>query len=330
MDTAIDAVGLTKSYGAVRVLDGVDLAVRTGSVSALLGPNGAGKTTMVRILATLSPPDSGRAKVAGYDVERERGGVRRSISLTGQYAALDDLQSGAENLRMMAKLAGLGSRGARVRAAELLDRFDLAEAAGRRVGTYSGGMRRRLDIAAGLVGDPSVVFLDEPTTGLDVRSRQTMWSVISELARSGVTVLLTTQYLEEADRLADRVAVLDGGRIVAEGTPAELKQRVGGGRVDLTASGPAAFGRLRAALGPRALHADPAEHGLSVATDGTAAEVRRLLQQLDPECVLVERFAVHEASMDDVFISLTGGTAASDTDGLASRTGGTGGEVARV
>ncbi|MFC4496999.1 ATP-binding cassette domain-containing protein [Streptomyces ovatisporus] len=333
LNRAIDAVGVTKSYGAVRVLDGVDLAVRAGSVSALLGPNGAGKTTMVRILATLTPPDSGRAAVAGCDVTRERGGVRRSISLTGQYAALDDLQTGAENLRMMARLAGMSSRGAKARAAQLLGQFDLTGAARRRVRTYSGGMRRRLDIAAGLVGEPSVVFLDEPTTGLDVRSRQTMWSVISDLARSGVTVLLTTQYLEEADRLADRVAVLDGGRIVAEGTPAELKQQVGGHRLDLTASGRGAFDRLRAGLGSRVLHADAEERRLSVATDGTAGEVRRLLDEFDPACDLVERFGVHGASMDDVFISLTGNTAASLADGgtVGTRaTGGTSGEAARV
>ena len=306
MDTAIEAVGVAKSYGEVRVLKGVDLAVQSGSVAALLGPNGAGKTTMVRILATLSPMDAGHVTVAGCDVRRERGKVRRRISLTGQYAALDELQTGMENLRMMARLVGRSRKEAKSRAARLLEQFELAEAAGRKVKTYSGGMRRRLDIAAGLVGNPSVIFLDEPTTGLDVRSRQTMWSVISDLARSGVTVLLTTQYLEEADRLADRVAVLDGGRIVAEGTPAELKQRVGGHRLDLTMADCAAFERLRHELGARVVLADAEERMLSVATDGTAAEVRALLDEFDPARDAVQRFSTHGASMDDVFISLTG------------------------
>ncbi|OEU89298.1 ABC transporter [Streptomyces abyssalis] len=328
-DTAIEAVGVTKSYGALRVLDGVDLAVRRGSVAALLGPNGAGKTTMVRILATLSAMDAGQATVAGYDVRRERGKVRRRISLTGQYAALDDLQTGMENLCMMAELAGMPRRAAKSRAAGLLERFDLSRAAGRRVRTYSGGMRRRLDIAAGLVGEPSVIFLDEPTTGLDVRSRQSMWSVISDLARSGVTVLLTTQYLEEADRLADRVTVLDGGRIVADGTPAQLKQQAGGHRLDLTAADRAAFGRLRAGLGARVIAADAEERKLSVATDGTAAQVRALLDEFDPSRDAVEYFSTHGATLDDVFIALTGRAAASGS-GAESQVRGDTEEAAHV
>jgi ABC-2 type transport system ATP-binding protein len=228
----IEASGLEKSYGAVRVLTGVDLRVEGGSVFALLGPNGAGKTTTVRILSTLTRPDAGWARVAGFDVERDRRQVRRSISLTGQYAAVDDLQTGEENLRMIARLCGLSPARARRRAGELLERFDLVEAGRRRVGTWSGGMRRRLDLAASLVGSPAVIFLDEPTTGLDPRSRQAMWQVITGLVGDGVTVFLTTQYLEEADQLADRVAVMDGGRLVAEGTPAELKARVGGSTLD--------------------------------------------------------------------------------------------------
>ena len=233
-ELAIHASGLVKSYGDVRVLDSLDLRVPRGSVFALLGPNGAGKTTTVRILATLSRPDAGQARVAGFDVVRDRPRVRRSISLTGQFAALDEAQTGEENLRMMGALARLPRTAARRRAAELLEQFDLTAAGRRRVSTYSGGMRRRLDLAASLVGRPSVIFLDEPSTGLDLPSRQTMWQVIEGLAASGVTVFLTTQYLEEADRLAGQIAVLDGGRLVAEGTAAELKRRIGTQRLDLT------------------------------------------------------------------------------------------------
>ena len=308
-ELAVDAGGLEKSYGAVRVLDGVDLHVRRGTVFALLGPNGAGKTTTVRILATLLRPDAGSARVAGFDIVRERSMVRRSISLTGQYASIDDLQTGAENLRMMARLSG--SRGPRIRqrAEQLLERFDLVDAADRRGKTYSGGMRRRLDLAASLVSSPSVIFLDEPTTGLDLRSRQTMWEVITDLSRSGVTVLLTTQYLEEADRLADRVAVIDGGRVVAEDTPAALKERFAPRRLDLAMADRAAFDRLAADLGDQAVAADPATLTLSAATDGSAAGVRALLDHLDPDRTTVRTFAVRSATLDDVFLALTGHTA---------------------
>ena len=221
---AIEASGLAKSYRDVPVLAGVDLSIPRGSVFALLGPNGAGKTTTVRILATLTEADAGRARVAGFDVRRDRSQVRRRISLTGQFAALDEVQTGEENLRMMGRLARLSRKEAQQRADELIGRFDLAGAARRRVGTYSGGMRRRLDIAASLVGRPSVIFLDEPSTGLDPQSRLTMWQVIEALAAEGVTVFLTTQYLEEAERLAETIAVLDGGHVIAQGTAAELKQ----------------------------------------------------------------------------------------------------------
>jgi ABC-2 type transport system ATP-binding protein len=283
-EPAVEAAGLEKSYGDVRVLDGVDLSVRRGSVFALLGPNGAGKTTTVKILSTLIAPDGGSARVAGLDVVRERQAVRRQISLTGQHAAVDELQTGAENLFTMARLAGLTRPRARARAAELLERFGLAEAGGRRAGTYSGGMRRRLDLAAGLVSRPAVLFLDEPTTGLDPRSRQAMWEVIGELVADGVTVFLTTQYLEEADRLAERIALIDGGRIAAEGTPAELKRRVAGPRLDVTM----ADGRT-----------------LSVATDGSAPSVRALLDELDPAGDAIAAFALHDPTLDDVFLALT-------------------------
>jgi ABC-2 type transport system ATP-binding protein len=305
-ELAIEAAGLEKSYDGVTVLDGVDLAVPRGGVFALLGPNGAGKTTTVKVLCTLIAADGGSARVAGCDVVGQRREVRRRISLTGQQASIDEQQTGAENLVMMGRLAGLGRAQARRRAAELLERFDLAGAARRRAATYSGGMRRRLDLAAGLVAHPSVLFLDEPTTGLDPRSRQAMWDVIGELVGGGVTVLLTTQYLEEADRLAGRVAVIDGGRIVAEGSPAELKGRVGGPRLDLTLSGPDAYARLETRLGARAVHRDAGRLALGVATDGTAAHVRDLLDDIDPERDAVASFSIHTASLDDVFLALTG------------------------
>ncbi|NGO67647.1 ATP-binding cassette domain-containing protein [Streptomyces boncukensis] len=302
---AIEARGLRKRYGAVRVLDGLDLRVRPGSVCALLGPNGAGKTTAVRILTTLTAPDAGRARVAGHDVVTARSRVRRAVSLTGQYAALDEEQTGEENLRMMGRLRGLPRRQAARRAAELLERFGLTDAGRRRVVTYSGGMRRRLDIAAGLTRDPEVVFLDEPTTGLDPRSRRTMWEVVASLAESGVTVFLTTQYLEEADQLAHQVAVLDRGRLIAEGAPEELKRRVAARRLDLTLVDRHAYEAVHARVVGGALHASPGELLLSVPTDGSAAHVRALLDELDPARVEIARFTVQGATLDDVFLELT-------------------------
>ncbi len=298
----IHATGLTKSYGDLRVLDGIDLAVPRGSVLALLGPNGAGKTTTVRILATLTAADSGTARVAGHDAATERSRVRELIALTGQFAAVDELQTGTETLRMMGRLAGLSPRAARARADELLDRFGLTEAGGRTAKTYSGGMRRRLDLAASLVSRPEVLFLDEPTTGLDPRSRQDLWELVRELRTDGTTVLLTTQYLEEADHLADRVAVLADGRIAAEGTPAELKSRVAGHRLDLTLTTGAAY----EALAPRAVHLAPDELTLGLPTDGTAAHVRALLDELDPDRTEIDRFTLRSATLDDVFLALTG------------------------
>ena len=305
-ELAIEASGLAKSYGGVRVLGGIDLRVPRGSVFALLGPNGAGKTTTVRILATLSRADAGQARVAGFDVDRDRRQVRRHISLTGQFAALDAAQTGAENLRMIGRLAGLPRAAARRRAAELLEQFDLAPAAGRRVGTYSGGMRRRLDLAASLAGSPAVIFLDEPTTGLDPQSRLTAWRAIAGLAADGVTVFLTTQYLDEADRLAGQIAVLNGGLLVATGTSAELKRRVAPQRLDLTCSNAEAFEQVRSVLTNRVVHLDRAARTVGVATDGSAAQVRALLDQADPGRDLVASFAVRGATLDDVFFTLTG------------------------
>jgi ABC-2 type transport system ATP-binding protein len=305
-ELAIETIGLEKSFGEVRVLDGVDLTVPRGIVFALLGPNGAGKTTIVRILATLTRADGGRARVAGHDVARERHEVRRSISLAGQYAAVDELQTGAENLRMMGRLSGLSGAQARHRAGELLTQFGLADAAGRRTGTYSGGMRRRLDLAASLVVTPSVIFLDEPTTGLDLPSRQVMWQAISDLAGRGVTVFLTTQYLEEADQLADRIAVIDHGRVVAEGTPSELKRLVAAQRLDLVLADADGFAGIARRAGHRAVTADPGRLTVGVATDGTAPGVRALLDELDPERSAVRSFSVHTATLDDVFLAVTG------------------------
>ncbi|MEU6076550.1 ATP-binding cassette domain-containing protein [Micromonospora sp. NPDC047074] len=303
---AVETVDLRKSYGGVAVLDGLTMRVARGSVHALLGPNGAGKTTTVRILATLTAPDDGGARVDGHDVVRDRRRVRRAISLAGQHAALDDQQTGTENLHMMARLAGLAPTAARRRAADLLERFDLVAAGGRRVVTYSGGMRRRLDLAASLVGEPSVIFLDEPTTGLDPRSRQGLWEVVAELAGAGVTVLLTTQYLEEADRLADRIAVLHGGRLAAEGSASDLKRRFGAHRLELTLRDTPSFAAAAQRLGERVTHRDPARLELAVATGGGAPEIRRLLDEVDPEQREIARFTVREATLDDVFLTLTG------------------------
>jgi ABC-2 type transport system ATP-binding protein len=306
MDAVIRTEGLGKSYGQVTVLDGVNLSIAAGTVFALLGPNGAGKTTAVRILATLLKADRGSAYVAGYDVHGDPGQVRRRISLTGQYAAVDDMQTGTENLRMMGRLSGLSRRDAARRAHELLERLDLDAAAGRRVGTYSGGMRRRLDLAASLVRPPTVLFLDEPTTGLDPRSRQDMWQLIAELAAGGMTVFLTTQYLEEADRLAHRVAVLHEGRIVADGTPQQLKAGAAAQRLDLGLTDRAAYVQIEERLGDQVLHADPAALTLGIGTDGSATGIRRLLDELDPHGALVRTFEVHRATLDDVFLALTG------------------------
>ena len=304
-EIAIEAARLYKSYGDHVVLDGIDLRVSRGSVFALLGPNGAGKTTTVRILATLAAPDDGRALVAGHDVVTQRKEVRHRISLTGQYAAVDELQTGRENLQMIAALRRLPGRQAKARVAELLERFDLVGAADRRAATYSGGMRRRLDLAASLIGHPEVLFLDEPTTGLDPRGRRATWQLITELAATGITVFLTTQYLEEADTLADRIAVLDGGAIVAEGSAAELKQQIAGQRLDLELSDAAAFDELSELLGDRATHANSDRLTLGVTTDGTAPEVRALLDELDPQGSRVARFSLVQASLDDVFMALT-------------------------
>ncbi|MFI0983387.1 ATP-binding cassette domain-containing protein [Streptomyces sp. NPDC021093] len=308
-EPAIRATGLTKSYGTHHVLKGVDLSVPRGSVFALLGPNGAGKTTAVRILTTLTTADAGTARVGGHDVRADRRKVRATISLTGQSAAVDERQTGAENLRMMARLSRLPRAAARRRADELLDRFGLTDAADRLVVTYSGGMRRRLDLAAGLVAAPTVLFLDEPTTGLDPRSRRSLWQSVRELSTAGATVFLTTQYLEEADELAHRIAVLHEGRVAAQGTPADLKSRVPGHRLDLTLTTEAAY----TALAPRAVHHAPHTRTLGLPTDGSAAHVRALLDALDPTRADIASFTVRTATLDDVFLALTDTDTHADT-----------------
>jgi ABC-2 type transport system ATP-binding protein len=307
---AIAATGLRKSFDATVVLAGVDFSVPPGTVFALLGPNGSGKTTTVNILVTLLSPDGGEVLVSGHDLAREADAVRAVIGVTGQFAAVDELLTGRENLALMADLHHLARADAERRIDALLDRFDLADAADRTAATYSGGMRRRLDLAMTLIGGPEIIFLDEPTTGLDPRSRRTMWEIVRGLVSDGTTVFLTTQYLEEADELADRVAILDGGRLVAQGTPAELKARVPGGHVAVTFAGRAAY---RAAAGVLDLPADDEDSlSLQVATDGNVATVRQVLRELDRAGVEVESLSVHMPDLDDVFLALTGRPATSE------------------
>ncbi len=302
----IEASGLTKSFGSTKVLQGLDLTVERGTVLAVLGPNGAGKTTTIRILSTLLRPDSGTATVAGYDVVRDRAQVRGRIGLTGQFVALDDLQTGRENMVMTARLLHLRRPVAHRRADELLDRFDLTGAAHRLVKTYSGGMRRRLDLALSLIAEPEVVFLDEPSTGLDPVGRQTTWAAVRELVVNGSTVVLTTQYLEEADQLADRIAVIDGGRLIAGGTADELKSRVGTERVDLAFAHEDDFRRAAVLLGDEAAEVDPRRLLVGVATDGSASRVKQLLDRMADARVEVASLSQHQPSLDDVFIALTG------------------------
>ncbi|MFE5702920.1 ATP-binding cassette domain-containing protein [Rhodococcus koreensis] len=302
-ESAISVRGLRKNYGNVAVLNGIDLDVPRGSVFALLGANGAGKTTMVRILSTLTPPDAGTVTVAGHDLRRDPQGVRRKISLTGQYAAVDDLLTGEENLRLMARLSHLGRADGRTRTRELLERFDLVDAGARRAGTYSGGMTRRLDLAMSLISGPDIIFLDEPTTGLDPRSRQSMWEMVRRLVDDGVTVFLTTQYLEEADRLADRVAVLHGGGVVAEGTPAELKRLVPGGHLELTLTQPSELHHVARAFGDAVL--DTERLAIQVPTDGSIGQLKSLLGRIDDQSVTVDTLSLHAPDLDDVFFALT-------------------------
>lgn len=320
---AVRAEGLVKHYGKVRALDGVDLEVPEGTVLGLLGPNGAGKTTTVRILATLLRPDAGTAQVAGHDVLRKPDAVRRAIGLTGQYAAVDEYLTGRENIAMVGGLYHLRPGYVRERAAELLERFRLTDAADRPVKTYSGGMRRRLDLAASLVAHPQILFLDEPTTGLDPRSRLELWKVIADLVREGTTVLLTTQYLEEADQLADDIMVIDHGLVIAHGTAEQLKQDVGGDRLEVVvaATDLASAQSALAALGDGPTRVDEVSRMVTVPTSGGSRVLVEAVRALDEAGVHVEDIVLRRPSLDDVFMSLTGHSAEVVADPAAGDAG---------
>ncbi|OYD69489.1 ATP-binding cassette domain-containing protein [Rhodococcus sp. OK302] len=302
--TAITATDLRKSYSDKTVLDGIDISVDRGTIFALLGPNGAGKTTIVEILSTLTPADGGDIRIAGYNLSDDPDAIRSSIGVTGQFSAVDDYLTGEENLLLMADLHHLSRDERRSRTSELLEKFDLVESAKKLASTYSGGMRRRLDLAMTLIGRPEIIFLDEPTAGLDPRSRRTMWQIIRELVGDGVTIFLTTQYLEEADQLADRIAVLDQGRIVAEGTAAELKRRIPGGHIRLHFADRIQFDSAAAVLVESSR--DDAAFVLQIPSDGGVSSLRSLLDQLDAHSIDVKELSVHTPDLDDVFLTLTG------------------------
>ncbi len=302
-NAAIYTRGLQKSFGKLEVLRGVNLSVERGTMLALLGPNGAGKTTIVRILSTLLQPDGGEVKVGGFDVVRQSNDVRHIIGLTGQYAAIDDYLTGRQNLEMMGRLYHLSVADSKRRAQELLEQFALVDAAGRVAKTYSGGMRRRLDLAASLVATPPIIFLDEPTTGLDPRSRLAMWEVIENLRRAGATILLTTQYLEEADKLADRIAVIDHGTVIAEGTANELKAKVGKEQLEIIVPKAGLVGAKKV-MGEDA-YVDEDENSVSIPVNGVS-DVRVLLESLERGGIVVESLSLHKPTLDDVFLKLTG------------------------
>ena len=313
MEYVLEAEGLTKSFGATQALAGVDLAARAGTVLGVLGPNGAGKTTAVRILATLLRADSGRATVAGFDVATQPHRVRQSIGLTGQYASVDEDLTGTQNLVLIGRLLNLSTSDARARAAELLEWFDLSDAAGRTTKTFSGGMRRRLDLAASLVGRPSVIFLDEPTTGLDPAKREDMWEVVRRLVTEGSTVLLTTQYLEEADALADEISVIDHGRVIAHDTPDGLKRVIGGQRIEVRPTDPARLGEVNSILA-RLAGAAPVVSGrnrLSVPVPGEEL-LPPVVSALSGAGIAVTELSLHLPSLDEVFMTLTGRTASAE------------------
>jgi ABC-2 type transport system ATP-binding protein len=302
--SAIAVSGLRKAFGDKTVLDGIDLDVPAGTVFSLLGPNGAGKTTTVNVLTTLMKADAGTVRIGGHDVAAETKAVRAVVGVTGQFAAVDELLTGQENLQLMADLKRLGAGDGKRIVTELLERFDLAESAQKLVSTYSGGMRRKLDLAMTLVGNPQIIFLDEPTTGLDPRSRRTMWGIIRELVADGVTIFLTTQYLEEADQLADRIAVLDQGRLVAQGTPGELKRQVPGSHVRLRFTSVRELDAAARVLAGATR--DDEDLALRVPSDGGVKSLRALLAQLDEYSIEPEEFSVHTPDLDDVFLALTG------------------------
>ena len=308
-NNAIVVKGLRKSFKKLTVLNGIDLCVKRGTVLALLGPNGAGKTTTIRILSTLLLPDGGQALIHGFDVVREANKVRSLIGLTGQYAAVDEYLTGEENLHMIGRLYRLNHQDIKRRTQELLELFDLMEASARTVKTYSGGMRRRLDLAVSLIAAPPIIFLDEPTTGLDPRSRLIMWDIIEQLVAAGTTILLTTQDMDEADRLADKIVVIDGGRIIAEGTADELKQRVGSERLEITIAEASSFETAkRVVVYGEGLHLDSKTRTLSLATKGGVHQLKQVLSRLDEAGIGVENVSFHRPTLDDVFLTLTGHT----------------------
>ncbi len=306
VDYVIQAKGLKKSYGKNQVLKGIDLSVERGTMLALLGPNGAGKTTTVKILSTLLSLDDGTVTIEGYDIKSQSDDVRSVIGLTGQSAAVDELLTGRENLIMMGRLYHLTKQSAVDRAIELLEEFDLVDAADRPVKTYSGGMRRRLDLAVSLIATPPVIFLDEPTTGLDPRSRIAMWEIIDKLKQQGSTILLTTQYLEEADQLADRIVVIDGGKVIAEGTAKELKAKVGKDRLELTFDNAAAYKKALGVINGKGSEHDGTDFTITTTIDDTNKDVSKVLNDLTKANIKIMSMAVHKPTLDDVFLSLTG------------------------
>lgn len=316
---AIVAKELQKSYGKVEVLKGVDLKVKRGSILALLGPNGAGKTTTVRILSTLLPMDGGKATVNGHDVAQDADGVRKSIGLTGQFAAVDEYLTGYENLELMGRLYRLSIEDSRRRSFELLKQFDLEEPGKRPVRTYSGGMKRRLDLAMSLIANPPIIFLDEPTTGLDPRSRLAMWELIKQLVKNGTSILLTTQYMDEADWLADNIVVLDGGKIIAEGTSDTLKAKVGSDRLEVTIAKNGNFAKAQEVIDGKSLQVDPDRRTISISSKGGVKTLKEVLQKLDAAKIEVETVSLHRPTLDDVFLTLTGHTATKEADEAADK-----------
>ena len=313
-DNAIVVKNLQKSYKDLKVLHGIDIAVRRGSILALLGPNGAGKTTTIRILSTLLRPDGGEAQVNGYDVVRQSCEVRSSIGLTGQFAAVDAYLTGEENLLMLGRLYRLSHADTKRRTRELLEQFDLVDAAHRPVKTYSGGMKRRLDLAMSLIAAPPIIFLDEPTTGLDPRSRLGMWTLIKNLANSGTTILLTTQYMDDADQLADWIVVIDEGRVIAEGDANSLKARVGSDHVDLTISRNSSFTLAQQAVDGAQLQANPEQRVISIAASDGTTTLKRILQRLEDRQIEIESLSMRRPTLDDVFLFLTGNGSHGDTE----------------
>ncbi len=313
-DYAIEVNDLHKNFGKLKVLEGINLRVKRGTIMALLGPNGAGKTTTVRILATLLQPDSGIAKVHGYDVVEDADDVRAVIGLTGQYAAIDEYLTGRENLQMMGRLYHLSKVDTQKRTEELLKQFDLVDAADRATKTYSGGMRRRLDLAASLIATPPIIFLDEPTTGLDPRSRLAMWAIIKDLVKAGVTILLTTQYLEEADQLADQIAVIDDGKVIAEGTANELKSRTGNERIEFILKKASDLTKAEQAIDGESVKVDKERRSISVANEGGVKQLRIVLDRLDKAGIGIESLSLHKPTLDDVFLELTGHQLASNDE----------------